>query len=146
MTTSKHLPRGIFKEALRTSHELQESRIRKMYNRHRALFAESIVAALLPGAAVTENPSAPWDVTWLRPRHRIPVRIQVKCSGEYLPRYPDGAAKAQWGVKPPNSGFDADTWQKLPAGHHCDVFVLARHEGRDIEGGWSFYVLSQEAG
>jgi hypothetical protein len=35
---------------------MQRTRIERLYNRTRAIFAESIVVALLPGAIVIEDP------------------------------------------------------------------------------------------
>jgi len=113
-----------------------------MYNRARALFAEFVVSALLPGSTVRPDPSSPWDIDWAHPETGGHVRVQVKCSGAYLPKMgPDHVAPPKWGVKPPKSGYDKELG-KLEPGHHCDVFVLARHTGQDIESGWTFYVAS----
>lgn len=140
--TSPGLPAAIRKRAMDRQLELHQERIETMYNRHRALFAESLIAELLPGADESPDPSAAWDVTWSPDRK--PIRIQVKCSGGYLPRNvdPNRVAPAQWEIKVPNRGWDPDgekgqLWN-LGAGHHCHVFVLARHEGKMLDRGWTF--------
>jgi hypothetical protein len=139
------LPEGVFERALAESLRLHEERIRQMFNRNRALFAEFIVAALLPGAEIAANPGSPWDVTWKPPRAKRALRLQVKCSGAYLPRMgPEYAAKATWEVKT-RGGWDQDRGEKLASGHHCDLYVLARHEGVDVERGWSLWVVPPEA-
>lgn len=135
------LPDGVFSAALAESVRLHEERIRQMYNRNRALFAEFIVAGLLPRAEIAANPGSPWDVTWKPPGQRRALRLQVKCSGAYLPRMgPEYAAKASWEVTS-KRGWDADLGERLEPGHHCDLYVLVRHEGLDIEHGWSFWVV-----
>ena len=120
---------------------MQRTRIERRYNRTRAVFAESIVAALLPGAVLIEDPAAAWDVSWQPARRSRPIRIQVKCSGERLPRFPGRRTPATWDFEPPRSGWDPVAKTRLSAGHHCDVLVLARHRGEDIAGGWSFFVM-----
>ena len=135
------LPEGVFERALAESLRLHEERIRQMFNRNRALFAEFIVATLLPGAEIAANPGSPWDVTWKPPGAKRALRLQVKCSGAYLPRMgTEYAAKAAWEVKT-RGGWDQDRGEKLDPGHHCDLYVLARHEGVDVERGWSFWVV-----
>jgi hypothetical protein len=75
------LPEGTFDRAMHAHLELAEKRIRRLYVRPRALFAEAIVAALVDGTIV-EFPASAWDVEMPLPRRRRPVRIQVKWSGE----------------------------------------------------------------
>jgi hypothetical protein len=111
---------------------MQRTRIERLYNRTRAVFAESIVAALLPGAVLIEDPAAAWEVSCQPSLRSRPIRIQVKCSGERLPRRPGRRAPAIWDFDPPTRGFDPETGLALPAGHHCDVLMLARHRGEDI--------------
>src|SRR5262245_54298212 len=117
---SDKLPAGVFAGALDLRLRVEEARIRSCFNRARAVFAEALVAQLLPGAAIVENPSAAWDVSWT-PGRGSKIRIQVKCSGGYLPRFPDRAKEtpASWAFPPPKAGFD-ETFASLPAGHHCD--------------------------
>jgi hypothetical protein len=105
----------------------------------RAVFAEALVEALLPGAEMVVNPVAAWDVSW-KPRGLPPTKIQVKCSGGWIPRFPDREGKARWEFPEPSYGFGPD-FEKLGAGHQCDMFVFARHTGKEIAAGWSFYVL-----
>ena len=141
MSEAKPLPARIYDAALERQLALHQRRIETMYNRHRALFAESIVAELL-GADEEPDPTAAWDVRWKQPGERE-VRIQVKCSGGYLPRFADRQSEtpASWNVKAPKYGYqsheDVDQ-RRLGPGHHCDVFVLARHTGPDIRQGWRF--------
>jgi hypothetical protein len=136
------LPPGAFDVALRLQHELQERRVRAMYNRHRAVFAEFLVAALLSESEVVEDPSAAWDIVWRHPGSGGRIRIQVKCSGEFLPRRPDQPAVARWDVRPPSFGYDVEHSSPLGAGHHCELFVLARHTGTSIETGWAFAAIA----
>jgi hypothetical protein len=135
------LPARTYATALDIHLGMQKTRIERLYNRTRAVFAESIVAALLPGAVLIEDPAAAWDVSWQPPRRARPIRIQVKCSGERLPKFPGRRTPAKWDFEPPKSGWDPDAQVGLSAGHHCDVLVLARHRGDDIAGGWSFFVM-----
>ena len=119
-----------------------ERRVRRLYVRPRALFAEAVVAALIDGTVV-EFPAAAWDVEMTLPRGRQPVRIQVKCSGERAPQSPEKSLPANWGrLTLPKSAKDP-LFGVLRAGFNCDVFVFARHEGRDIAAGWHFYVLPE---
>lgn len=138
------LPDAVFAAAMADYLATQETRVRAMYNRHRAVFAEHLVAALL-GGKVSADPGAAWDINWTPAPEREPIRIQVKCSGEFLPRHPGNATVAAWDVKPPGKGYDETFPEKpLPAGHHCHVFVLARHTGREITSGWRFIVASPQ--
>jgi hypothetical protein len=138
------LPRGTFERAMDAHLEVTEERIRRMYVRPRALFAEAIVAALVDGTLV-EFPAAAWDVEMRLPRRRRPMRIQVKCSGERAPQSPEKIRPADWGrLKAPKFAKDSQ-FQPLAAGFNFDVVVFARHEGTDISRGWHFYVLPQRA-
>jgi hypothetical protein len=139
------LPDAVFDAAMADYLATQETRVRTMYNRHRAVFAEHLVAALL-GGKVSVDPGAAWDIDWTPAGGRDAIRIQVKCSGEFLPRYPDNPAAAAWDVKPPKKGYNAiHPETPFPPGHNCDVFVLARHTGREITSGWRFVVASRRA-
>jgi hypothetical protein len=144
MSDEHGLSSAVYEAAMHRHLDLQRQRIEAMYNRHRALFAESLVAELL-GAEEVVDPTNAWDLSWTTPDGR-PVRIQVKCSGGFLPRYAHREAEspAKWSVKEPGSGWQdhADPeQQRLGPGHHCDVFVLARHTGTGISRGWSFAVV-----
>ena len=138
------LPPGAFDAAMHMQLAMSETRIRRLYVRPRALFAESIVAVLVNGT-VAESPGQAWDVEMTLPRRKRPIRIQVKCSGERSPRDPGRAMPAEWGrlVEPVTNKGPAPDFAALGSGFHCDVFVFARHEGSEIERGWHFYVLSQ---
>jgi hypothetical protein len=136
------LPPTVFARALAGHVDLQVRRVFAMYNRNRALFAESVVAALLPGAQVLEDPSAAWDIVW--PITRGPIRIQVKCSGEVVPHFPDNKGKARWDLTEPKHGWHPDEKRKIGPGHHCHAAVLARHTGADVAHGWSFFALRSE--
>lgn len=138
--TEASFPDGCADEAIENYLRTHERRVRTLYNRDRAVFAEFLVAQLRSGSSVRPDPAAPWDIEWLVDDRT--VRVQVKCSGEYLPRFPDRPAKPYWNVKAPRAGWDAIARLPKEAGHHCDVFVLARHVGSELEAGWSFAVLS----
>jgi hypothetical protein len=136
------LPARMFERAMQAHLAVTEDRIRRLYVRPRALFAEAIVAALVDGTLV-EFPAAAWDVEMPLPRRRRPVRIQVKCSGERAPQSPDKLRPAEWGrLNAPKSAKDSE-FRVIAAGFNCDLFVFARHEGTDITRGWHFYVLPQ---
>lgn len=129
----------LFDSALASYLKTQERRVRVMYNRTRAVFAEFIVAAALPGATVVEDPAAAWDIDWTCGDRA--VRLEVKCSGEHLPKYPDRRNPASWEIPTKRKGFDPQTREQLPIGHHCDAIVLTRHEGADVTAGWTFRVV-----
>jgi hypothetical protein len=142
VTDSQPLPSGAFEHAVDRRLEVERQRIHRCYNRTRALFAEALVAELLqPGADVVENPAAAWDVTW-EPRGLRSTRIQVKCSGGWLPSRPKRVheSPARWDLRAPTRG-SGPAFEVFGPGHQCDVFVFARHTGNDITAGWSFYVL-----
>ena len=144
MTASQPLPSGVFDRAVDRRLEVERQRIDRCYNRTRAVFAEALVAELLRGADVVVNPTAAWDVTW-KPRGRPSTKIQVKCSGGWLPARPDRVheSPARWDFRAPTRG-SGPAFEVLGPGHQCDVFVFARHTGSDITAGWastSFYGL-----
>src|SRR5690606_32527196 len=86
----------LFADALQSYLATQERRVRAMYNRTRAVFAEFIVATALPGATVIEDPAAAWDIDW--PVDGRTARLEVKCSGEHLPRFPNRRCAASWEI------------------------------------------------
>src|SRR5262245_61460726 len=100
-----------------------ERRVRRLFVRPRALFAEAVVAALVDGTVV-EFPAAAWDVEMTLPRGRQPVRIQVKCSGERAPQSPETIRPPDWGrLRPPKSAKDP-VFGVLRAGVHWAGFVF----------------------
>jgi hypothetical protein len=105
------------------------------------VFVESIIAELVDGEMIL-NPNCAWDVNMPLPGWQRPVRIQIKCSGERIARWPDKMIPASWEVDGPKKGRD-EKFEDLGRGYHCDVFVFARHEGKDIDRGWHFYVVSK---
>ena len=58
VTASQHLPSGVFEHAVDRRLEVERQRIDRCYNRARAVFAEALVEALLPGANKVVNPTA----------------------------------------------------------------------------------------
>src|SRR4051794_2989547 len=106
---------------MQTHLEMTRRRIEKLYVRPRALFAESVVAALVDGTVV-EFPAAAWDVEMGLPRRtKERVRIQVKCSGERAPQDPAKVRPATWGrLKEPGSAKDP-LFTILRPGFNCDV-------------------------
>jgi hypothetical protein len=141
-TQAVPLPGNTFDRAMAAHLDVLERRIRRLYVRPRALFAEAVVAALIDGTVV-EFPAAAWDVEMTLAPGRQPVRIQVKSSGERAPRSPEKIRPPDWGrLTLPKSAKDP-RFGVLRAGFNCDVFVFARHEGQDIAAGWHFYVLPE---
>lgn len=120
----------------------QRRRVELMYVRHRAVFAEHLVAQHLPGSAVVTDPAHAWDITW--PINGSEVRIQVKCSGEYRPHYPDRPNKAiEWAIEPSKQMWDPDAGRNVRVdGHPCDVFVVCRHTGNRPDKGWAYAGLA----
>lgn len=141
MPAEPKLPDSAYADAMKAHVELTKRRVRRLYVRARALFAEAVVAALA-GGEVVEFPAAAWDVEVPVRGYGRKVRVQVKCSGERAPYHAPGMKlAATWGkLAEPKSAKDPN-FQPLGPGFHCDVFVFARHEGTNIRRGWSFYVL-----
>jgi hypothetical protein len=121
--------------------DIERRRIEGCYVRQRAVFAEALVAELLPGAEMVVIPVAAWDIEW-KPRGLPLTRIQVKCSGGWIPQFANQVREspARWDFKEPSFGFSPE-YERFGPGHQCDMFVFARHTGKDITAGWSFYVL-----
>ena len=69
------LPASVFASAMADYLATQEARVRAMYNRHRAVFAEHPVATLL-GGNVLGDPGAAWDVNWTPDPGRRAIRIR----------------------------------------------------------------------
>lgn len=136
------LPVATLETALQRFTRLEQRRVEAMYNRHRAMFAEHLVAELLTDAAVVENPNAAWDIDAVLDGRQL--RIQVKCSGQFLPTPGTSNTPASWRLRPPESGIDPTSLALLGPGHHCDLFILARHAGDEIGCGWSFAVVSPD--
>jgi hypothetical protein len=125
--------------------DIQRQRVHAMFNRDRARFAEVLVAVLLgEGAEVAANPNHAWDVTFTPSPKANRVRLQVKCSGAYLPSkvaWNRGyRAPAVWELPADKVGIDCD-FNKLAKGRHWDLLILARHEGDEISVGWYFWLL-----
>jgi hypothetical protein len=141
MPAEPKLPDSAYADAMKAHVEMAKRRVRGLYVRPRALFAEAVVAALV-GGEVVEFPAAAWDVEVPVRGYGRKVRVQVKCSGELAAHSALGIKlAATWGkLAEPSAAKDPD-FQSLGPGFHCDVFVFARHEGTDIGRGWSFYVL-----
>jgi hypothetical protein len=141
MPAEPSLPEGVYAAAMSAHVEMVERRVRGLYVRPRALFAEAVVAALTDGSVV-EFPAAAWDVEVPVRGYGRNVRVQVKCSGERARHHAPGIRlPASWGkLVEPKLAKDPDM-RPLGPGFHCDVFVFARHEGANIERGWWFYVL-----
>jgi hypothetical protein len=136
----ENMPAEVLSAAFRMHAAVQERRVRALHAQQRAVFAEFVVAALLGDeATVVPDPGAAWDITW--DHDDAVVRIQVKCSGELRPRAPTRRTPAVWSIRKPASGWDPQERCRIGSGHHCEVFVLARHEGDNIEAGWRFLVL-----
>lgn len=95
MKRFKEFPPGILDDALAAYGRIQRTRVEALYNLHRAVFAESLVATLLSGAELSPDPAHDFDIKWRTAG--FDIRIEVKCSGEYLPRYGlDHRSPAEW--------------------------------------------------
>lgn len=90
------------------------------------------------------NPNCAWDVNMPLPGVAAARPYPNQVSGERLARWPDKIIPASWEVGGPKRGRD-ERFEDLGRGYHCDVFVFARHEGKDIDTGWHFYLLSKES-
>lgn len=133
------LAKQTFDTAMSSYCAMQERRVRALHNRGRAIFAEFLIAELI-GGSVPDDPGWAWDVTWSHAGRD--VRIQVKCSGDHTMRGGMRQSPVNWELRVPNTAWDGDTKaSRRISEHQCDVFVLARHTGDEIEHGWSFYVL-----
>jgi hypothetical protein len=134
------LPAGTYAAALDIHLGMQRTRTERLYNRTRAIFAESIVAALLPGAVLVEDPAAAWDVSWQPSLRSRPIRIRSSvpvsvCLGDRAVALPQsGTSIRRRGALTPRRG------SRFRPGY-CDLLVLARHRGQDVAGGWSFFVM-----
>ena len=139
---SNELPPGTVKDALATYGRIQRTRVEALYNLHRAVFAESLVATLLPNAQLSPDPAHEFDITWHTTGFNI--RIEVKCSGEYLPRYGiDHRSPAEWNFPIQKRVWDYNSRKHaLNTDYRFDVLILARHVGEALEAGWTFYVLN----
>jgi uncharacterized protein involved in type VI secretion and phage assembly len=61
---SNEFPPGVLDEALATYGRTQRTRVEALYNLHRAVFAESLVATLLSGAELSPDPAHDFDIKW----------------------------------------------------------------------------------
>jgi hypothetical protein len=109
----------------------------RLDNVTRGIYAEALVTEALPGAS---RPSG-WgavDVLWDN------ISIQIKTSGarQSWHEADHAPSPAQWQISQKSVWASATNTYSDPA-WHCDVYVLARHEGDDHRYGWTFHVLSQ---
>jgi hypothetical protein len=139
------LEAALYDEAMQRHLAMTRARVEGLYNLHRAVFAEQLVAVLL-GAEVVEDPANAWDLEWRAGEGEI-VRVQVKASGERLPKHPTAPpTKARWVVGDSRTGWDhhrvpePGPAQKRDTGYFADLYVLCRHTGWSIDAGWSFRV------
>jgi hypothetical protein len=142
------LDAAIYEEAMHRHLATTRARVKGLYNLHRAVFAEQLVAVLL-GAEVVEDPANAWDLEWRAGRRAI-QRVQVKASGERLPRRPEALpTPGRWVIDNPKTGWDhhrvpkPGPAEKRPdTGRFPDLYVLCRHAGWSIASGWSFRVAT----
>ncbi len=108
-------------------------------NTSRGSFAEVLVAEALPGSSLT----GPWsvhDVLWMG------YTIQVKCSAgfQYWHAPDSRPSPATWDCAPRvRDAQDEATggWVKVGPRRWSQIWIFARHEGRDVALGWSFHVV-----
>lgn len=136
--------RDAYDQAMAGYLDMQRRRVELMYVQYRAVFAEHLVAQHLSGAEVITDPGHGWDITW--PINGVDVRVQVKCTGEHRPRYPDAPnPTVEWDIEPSKAMWDPEARRKVPIdGHPCDVFVVCRHTGTQPEFGWTFAAVATQ--
>lgn len=136
------LPPGVLDDALNVYGQIQRRRVEALFNLHRAVFAESLVATLLSGAVLSADPAHEYDLTWQR--NGDDIKTEVKCSGEYLPRYGiEYRSPLSWTFPIQKRLWDGSSRKHVPsASYHFDVLVLARHLGNALGAGWTFHVLN----
>jgi hypothetical protein len=136
------LPRRIVREAFARYDAIQHERVRALRNLHRAVFAESLVASFLAGSELSPDPAHSFDISW--PCGDKTVRVEVKCSGGYLPKYADRReTPPSWRFPIQKRVWDPTVGKLVSnTAYRFDVIVLARHAGSDLESGWSFHVLN----
>jgi hypothetical protein len=126
------LPDGSFDRALASFLGTAQARLLAMYAGHRARFARFLVAELLPGAVSERDPATPWHVFWpVIPA--APIRIAVVCPRTPDPTAADEFGNAVWEIPSARPSIDRSD---LPS--PIDALVLARHEGADVQTGWTF--------
>lgn len=110
--------------------------VRSLDNALRGAYAEELVAAHLPGAATTEGWSG-WDLDWNG------IRVEVKTSGHHQSWHAPNRAPStvRWGT-PERFAWDAatDTFSAEQA-RNAHVYVFCLHASRQLDEGWSFYVV-----
>lgn len=136
------LPSGVLDQALDTYGLIQRRRVKALYNLHRAVFAESLIGTLLPGADLSADPAHEFDLLWHHDGKKI--KIEVKCSGEYLPRYGiEHRSPPSWEFPIQKRVWDSNFQTHVTnTAYQFDVLVLARHVGISLGAGWTFYVLN----
>jgi hypothetical protein len=106
-------------------------------NVSRGTFAEVVVADALPGAELTA-PWSPHDLVWEG------LTIQVKCSSAYQLWHDDETtpSPAKWECRPTTRDIiENGRWETKGPSRWSIMWVFARHEGRIVDGGWTFRVV-----
>ena len=112
-------------------------RLHSLNNVTRGVFAETVVAANLPGATLQQDGYDAVDMIWNG------ISIQVKCSGERQAWHTEGSqpSAASWQAPKTRKSTPDGRVSDEPRQRWADVWVLARHDGGDILAGWTFYVV-----
>lgn len=117
----------------------------------RGLYAEALVAYLLPGAQLAAHSASPHDVEWTVDGRTITIAVRATGSYSMDHRFDDVYVKpfpGSWKFGPPKRAWDPTT-QDFVRDHKgevlrrcwADVAVLCHHTDFNIESGWNFFAL-----
>lgn len=84
------------------------------------VFADALVASVLPGAVLSPGGTDRYDLTW------EDIRVEVKCS-----------TRRQWAIGPAWGREDGKRVRRLWA----DVYVLASQSSEDYREDWAFWIV-----
>lgn len=116
----------------------------------RGLYAEALVASVLPGAQLAGHSASPHDIEWNI--NGISMTIAVRTTGTYSMDYHEtrnakpfaGSWKFERPVRawdPKSKDFLQDSDGEILKKCWADVAVLCRHTSIDVSDGWEFFVI-----